>query len=262
MSVKTQNELALASVKVIYEAAERAEDSAQSAMEAAESATESAALANLAADQASQDAQAADDSAQSASASASAALGQLGEVENVLKVLDWAATHGTYAVTADTEPAAGKWYFELENGAYSVVTPLPSDNPHALGYYELTGVDEAMSNYINTHLAMTSNGLFVQMDNNAAKLQITSSGIVLWGANGRPVAQYTSDVILGDETSTHIKLTSGELGFYKDKNTKVAYISGTKLYISDSEITNSLRIGSFLWAVQSANRISLRYSPK
>lgn len=242
--------------------AETARQAAEDADLAAQAATESAEQAGLAAEQAEQDAQEASDSAKSATASASTAIGQLSQIEDVMRVIDWAARHGTYGVTADTVPVAGKWYFELVDGAYSVVTPSEVDDPHALGLYELTGVDEAMSNYISTHLALTDSGLYVQMDNNAARLQIASTGIVLWGADGKPIAQYTSDVILGDEDSTHIKLTSGELGFYKDKNTKVAYISGNKLYIAESEVTNTQRIGAFIWVKQSSNRISLRYSPQ
>lgn len=243
-------------------AAETANTAAQDALESAESATQSAEDASLAAEQAEQDAQEASDSAKSATASASTAIGQLSQIEDVMRVIDWAARHGTYGLTADTEPVAGKWYFELVDGAYSVVTLSETDDPHALGLYELTGVDEAISNYISTHLALTDSGLYVQMDDNAARLQITSTGIVLWGADGRPIAQYTSDVILGNEARTHIKLTSGELGFYKDKNTKVAYISGNKLYIAESEVTNTQRIGAFVWTKQSDNRISLRYSPQ
>lgn len=242
--------------------AETAREAAESADDAAQSATQSAERAGLAAEQASIDAQEASDSAKSATASASTALGQLSQIEDVMRVIDWAARHGTYGLTADTEPVAGKWYFELVDGAYSVVTLSETDDPHALGLYELTGVDEAISNYISTHLALTDSGLYVQMDDNAARLQITSTGIILWGADGKPIAQYTSDVILGDEGSTHIKLTSGELGFYKDKNTKVAYISGNKLYIAESEVTNTQRIGAFVWTKQSDNRISLRYSPQ
>lgn len=242
--------------------AETARQAAEDADLAAQAATESAAQAGLAAEQAEQDAQEASDSAKSATASASTAIGQLSQIEDVMRVIDWAARHGTYGVTADTVPVAGKWYFELVDGAYSVVTPSEVDDPHALGLYELTGVDEAMSNYISTHLALTDSGLYVQMDDNAARLQITSTGIILWGADSKPIAQYTSDVILGDEDSTHIKLTSGELGFYKDKNTKVAYISGNKLYIAESEVTNTQRIGAFVWTKQSDNRISLRYSPR
>ena len=242
--------------------AETAREAAESADDAAQSATQSAEDASLAADQASQDAKSASDAATSATASASTAIGQLSQIEDVMRVIDWAARHGTYGVTADTVPVAGKWYFELVDGAYSVVTPSEADDPHALGLYELTGVDEAMSNYISTHLALTDSGLYVQMDNNAARLQIASTGIVLWGANNKPIAQYASDVILGDESGTHIKLTSGRLGFYRDKTTEVAYISGTKLYITESEVTNTQRIGAFVWIKQSDNRISLRYSPQ
>ena len=138
---------------------------------------------------------------------------------------------------------------------YGLYQLLPDDIPSSMGLYELTGVDEAVSNYISAHLALDDNGLWLQMDNTKARLQITATGMTLWNDYGRPIAQYGTDVILGDELTTHIKLD-------KDENTRVAYISGNKLFISESEVTNNLRIGEFMWIVQSAQRISLRYSPQ
>ena len=247
------------------EAAAEAVESAETASGAAAEALAAATAASNAASSAQTSAEHANAQAASATASANSALIQLGEVENVFNVLNWVALHGQYAVTADTSPIEGKWYFELADGEYSVVTPADNANPSALGYYELTGVDEAITNYISTHLALDSSGLWVQMDENAARLQIASDGITLWNESGIPIAQYTDTVTLGEESAAHMTLSSGELGFWHDANTKVAYISAvnneSKLYITEAEITKAMRVGNFIWKVQSASRIALRYSP-
>lgn len=250
------------------EAQASAEDAIASAATAAESANaaiNAADAAQQAADSAIADAATANANAISATTYANAALGQLSEVEKVVDVLTWAAEHGTYALTADTEVVEGKYYFTRSGSGTSAdpyvytVVAEPQSDPSAAGYYELTGVDEAISNYVATHLALTNDGLFVQIDDNACKLQIASTGILLYDSAGVVIAEYGSSIILGDASAQHIEQTSGELGFYQG-STKVAYISGTSLYITQAEITNSMRIGDFIWNVDT-NRINLRYAP-
>ena len=231
----------------------------------ANSALESAATAQAAADSATEDAATANANALAATNYANSALGQLSEVEKVVDVLTWAAEHGTYELTTDTEVVEGKYYFTRSGSGtasdpykYAVVTD-PASDPSDAGYYELSGVDEAMSNYIATHLALTDDGLFVQIDDNACKLQITSTGIMLYDETGTVIASYGDSIVLGDVTGQHIEQTSGELGFYQG-STKVAYISGAQLYITQAEVTQSMRIGDFIWNVETG-RINLRYSP-
>lgn len=314
-SADLANQAAISATESAETAYQRALDADQAASQALQYAAEAgtaAANAEAEAQRASENADDAKAEAGRATVYANSAIGQLGEIEQVLKVLDWAAMHGTYDLTLDNEVKEGKWYFqrvnhydkttdtvldpektyytrtgqgtdedpyiytavetpdiseidsyyEVSGFDYGLYQPLPDDDPSSMGLYELTGVDEAVSNYISTHLALDDSGLWLQMDSTKAKLQITATGMTLWNDYGRPIAQYGTDVILGDELTTHIKLDNNELGFYKDANTRVAYISGNKLFISESEVTTNLRIGEFMWIVQSAQRISLRYSPQ
>ena len=239
-----------------------------------------------------QDAKDAGDAAASANDSASSALLQLSEVEKVVDVLTWVAEHGQYTLTEDTEVQAGKYYFTAEfalttdtaidntktyyseaAGVYTVVEePVVSDigsyyegtfdvvnDPSATtGLYEISSVKEAVSNYIATHLALTDSGLYVQMDNDAYKLQIASNGINLWSGN-KVIATYSDSVTLGDTESMHIVLSAGRLSFY-DGESEVAYISTNTLSITSAEIKNDLRIGNFIWKPRDG-RLTLMYSP-
>lgn len=64
---------------------------------------------------------------------------------------------------------------------------------------------------------------------------------------------------LGDNASGYVaKLTDTELGFY-DGDTKVAYISNNKLYITNAEITGNLQIGKYQWITDSTGRMSLKW---
>lgn len=72
--------------------------------------------------------------------------------------------------------------------------------------------------------------------------------------------RYSNGVLeLGDASNGYTaKLDSQELGFY-DSNTKVAYISNNKLFISNGQITDNLQIGHYQWITDSTGRMSLKW---
>lgn len=133
-----------------------ADENAIEAAAAAFSAQESAESAAFAANQA-------QNSATQANTYANAALDQLGIVQDVVGVLDWASTHGGFVQTSDSSIVDGKVYFTYDSTTHDYI---PVVNPQASGlssYYELdtTGEREAMTDFILSHLAVTQRGLWV-----------------------------------------------------------------------------------------------------
>lgn len=132
---------------------------------AAESAIGSAKVAKEAADAAQASATEAAGSARDALSSATRANGyatdalvQLSVVESVVETLSWVSEHGTYTPTQDSRVDETKAYFVLVDGVYELVQNPVDDGLST--YYELS-IDEAMSNYVATHLALTDEGLWV-----------------------------------------------------------------------------------------------------
>ena len=194
-------------------------------------------------------------SADSASASATNALNSLSEVEKVVDVLGWVSQHGQYALTDDTEVVSGKYYFTLSGATYTVVSN-PTGDPSAQGWYELNNVDAAISNYVASHLALDSSGLWLQTDNVASKLLLSNTdGLVIYGENG-PLAKYGTDAVIGDESAFHIKIDGTEIGFYQAAQ-KVAYINGNKLYITQSVVLQQMDVGDtngqWSWKIHPVN---------
>lgn len=76
----------------------------------------------------------------------------------------------------------------------------------------------------------------------------------------RQYMRYNNGVLeLGDASSGYTaKLDAQELGFY-DNNSKVAYISNNKLFISNGQITDNLQIGHYQWITDSTGRMSLKW---
>ena len=180
-------------------------------------------------------------------------------------------SQGIYDRTSDTELVSGKTYYIRTSGDF--VVGSPESNPHDEGFYEAT-VKEAVTNYISTHLYLDNDGLYVRMDkDNGAKIKITGTGIDLIDEYGFVIASYTNYVRLGNEKGVHITLSpTNGLGFYQgaeDDNdpsvNRVAYINENKLYITQAELTDSLRIGNFIWKIRTkytlGDRISFRYEP-
>ena len=239
--IKAQNETALASVKAIYDAAEEANTLLDGMQTAAEQ-------AGTTLDGIYADAQEAKSSAESATASANTALDQLSIVENVVGVLDLVAKNGTYALTTDTEVEPNKWYFTRTgtdpNYVYEVVFN-PTGDPSTQGWYELTGIDQAIQNYVSSHLVLTSNGLSLRTDGSNYRLDLTTTGMNIIGANGQTLASYGTSTVVGDARGFHVQIDSGELGFYQGSN-RVAYINGNRLYITQSVVLQQMDVGTLV----------------
>lgn len=204
--------------------ASNASASASTAAQQAQAATQSAAEAKEQSQhaedyalQALNSAHDAQDSATHANTYANAALDQLGIVQDVVGVLDWASTHGSYALTQDAAIVDGKVYFTYDGTDY---TPVIDPDASALStYYELD-MTEAMTEFILAHLAVTQRGLWVLPSGlgNAAseqyatgyKVLLASDGMTVYDGSGVAVANYGSGIsfatdrpfTIGDANST------------------------------------------------------------
>ena len=221
---------------------------------------------------------------------------QLGIVEDVVGALNWIASHGIYIKSTDTEAVNGKFYFELsgrilqtptgnpmENGYYEkdnsgvfvlstdetideektyyLVTATavnPTESP-AINYYELKDVDQAVSQYISTHLALDDGGLHVV--NDQSRIDLTDDGIDIW-KEGTRLAHYGNDACIGDASGYHIEITAGDdpkLSF-KNSAIEIAYLSKDQLYIPRAVVVDAMQIGdesaggAWKWVIDSTSR--------
>ena len=180
-------------------AAATADSKAEAASQSASAAASAASAASTAAATADAKAEAAGQAATTANNAANNALTQLATVEDVVDVLNWITEHGTYKASQDTEVVAGKYYFTRTGSGttadpyvYTVVTN-PTGNPSTQNYYELDSVDEAVTNYISTHLALTDDGLYLIKDGSGYKLRLTNNGMYIVAPNATVVNQTTAD---------------------------------------------------------------------
>ena len=167
-------------------------------------------------------------------------------VENVVGVLDLISTHGTYDVTQDTDVEPKKWYFTRSGTSpdyvYTVVQN-PSGNPNAQGWYELTGIDQAIQNYVSSQLVVDGYGLWLKTAGMQTKVLLSATdGVVLYGANGAIIGKYGSTAQIGDSASFHIEMDGTKLGFYQGTR-EVAYISNNQLYITQSVVLQQMDLG-------------------
>ena len=190
--------------------AKRAQDAANSAESAAEQAWTKAGEAEIAAGEASE-------SAAAANKAANGALTQLSVVEDVVGTLTWISEHGTYVLTQDTEVVPGKHYFEKQGDVYNLIIN-PSGNPSTEGYYELSGVDEAVTNYVATHLALTNEGLWVVNDNGSYKVLLSSEGMQVFDPDGLPVSTFGESIEFSSTRPQHIGGDDAYITFYDSNN--------------------------------------------
>lgn len=231
--------LALAS----EQAAKDAQASADSAARAADKAWAKAGEAEAAAEQAETSAGEAKESAFSANRAANGALRQLSVVEDVVGTLSWISEHGTYAASEDTEVVPGKHYFRKEGDNYNIIVN-PSGDPSSEGYFELSGIDEAVTNYVSTHLALTDAGLWVVNDNRSYKILLASDGMKVYDADGNLVATFGESISFSSSRPQYIGGEDAYIVFYDSNNDGVPdaiNIGGSKVTIlGDKKLSDLL----------------------
>lgn len=163
-----------------------------------------------------------------------------------------------YLKTKDVAIDPAKTYYEydsIEDEYVEVENPVLADignyyeysnSPYLYGYYELTGVDQAVQNYVSSQLVVDSSGLWLKTAGMQTKVLLSATdGVVLYGTNGQVVGKYGSTAQIGDSNSFHIEMDGTELGFYDGAN-KVAYISNQQLYITQSVVLQQMDLGTMV----------------
>lgn len=193
--------------------ADNAATAASNAQTSADNAATAASNAQTSATTAYNAAVAAQASATNANEYASRALGNLSTVQSVAETLTWVTQHGTMTLTSDTAPDPTHVYFVRDaNGDYVVGSyhySIVADPVQAnMGsYYELS-IDESLNNYVGTHLALTSEGLWLlPAQSGTHKVLVatgagstyTSAGTYIIDPTGGVVGKFTSsEVVIGD----------------------------------------------------------------
>lgn len=224
-------------------AASNAQSSANAAAEAASIADGKAVAASNAAAIADGKAVAAGNSAQQANTYALGALSSLAELQDVIGVLNWAAENAEFALTSDTSIVPGKVYW-TRGGTAPDYTYTPIANPVESGlpsYYEVDSVDDAMGDYISSHLALDNSGLTVLQDASGYRLRISSQGWYIIDPYGVTVNQATgsgSDV--GPTSGRHIHVGSSSIDMMNGANVD-GWSIGSALQLIKSGV-------SYIWA--------------
>lgn len=215
-------------VDAIERSAAVARSAAESAVADAQKAREAAESVEGIAEQAQEDASIAKRSAESASEYASRALGNLSTVQSVTETLNWITAHGTMTLTSDTALDPTHVYFVVDAQGdyvvggthYSVVTE--PDVADISTYYELS-IDESLNNYVGTHLAVTSEGLWLLPDADGNKVLIATGQGTTYTDAGTYIIETVegADVVLASFTAESARMGSFDNGFLEIDNDSI-----------------------------------------
>lgn len=213
-------------------AASAADQKATAAGTAASAAQTSADNAASAASTAQSSADAAILSATQANSAANGALNSLSTLQDVVGVLNWASENAEYNYTSDTEIEPGKVYWTRSGSGTSadpyVYTPVANPSAASLpDYFEIISVDEAMADFINAHLTVTDDGLYVLNDNSSYKTLIADDGMYIIDALGDTVASFTSSgSTIGVDYHYKVVTLSSKVSILDPSDNQALYISG------------------------------------
>lgn len=164
-----------------------------------------------------------------------------------------------YRLTEDASVVQGKPYY-TRSGSGTTEDPYiytPVDNPvdadiatyyenTGWNYYELTGIHESIQNYVSSHLALVGNSLFLQTSEGRTSTRLelnTQQGMKMYDTNGNVVATYGNNVVIGDPSKFHVQVTNDRLSFFRDSLHEIAYMSGEKLYITQTVVLQQMDVG-------------------
>lgn len=247
------------------------EVAAQVANQAASNAVADAGVARQAAESAQSDAARAKSAADGASEYAARAFGNLSTVQSITETLTWITQHGTMALTTDVALDPTHVYFVQDAGGdyvvggvtYAVVTE--PDVADIGTYYELS-IDESLNNYVGTHLALTSEGLWLVPEAGGNKVLIATGGVghtyedagtYIIDGSDNVLAQFgTSGVQIGQTGESHldvdyrsISLTDNDGVYFNiaDKRDKNGYIH---IGYTGDGVTTDYVIGFYAVSIQ------------
>lgn len=186
---------ALMSANTAKDAADAAVADADRALIAANAAEDHASVAETAANRAEGAAAGAQRDAASANKYANSALDQLGIVQDVVGVLNWASEQGRFVPTEDTQIVEHKVYFVYDSTSDDYMPVVDPQQSELANYYELSqDTGEAMNDYILSHLAVTSRGLWVLPSGiGSAQSEQFAPGYKMLLASGQTPGMYLYD---------------------------------------------------------------------
>lgn len=228
------------------EALEDISESVASAAEAAQEAWEHADDALSAAHDAQDSADVAQHHAEAANTAANDALVQLSTVEDVIGVVNWITEHGTYALTQDVAVDDSKVYYTRSGSGTQadpyLYTPVAEPDDSELStYYELS-IDQALSQYVASHLALTNDGLYVLKDNNGYKLLCSNTGVKVIDPQGHIVATYGESITFDSSRQQYIGNEDAYIVFTPRNGNTPANITigGSNINLGDSRTLSEL----------------------
>lgn len=113
---------------------------------------------------------------------------------------------------------------------------------------EVSNVD----NFVKSHIEIDGSTMSLVADSTdvLSKLVMSVNGLSLCGTDGKSLAEYGEDAIIGKRDSFHIRIVTSNsdpdlngIFFYQGEN-PVAYINGNRLYISQSVVLQQMDVGT------------------
>lgn len=169
----------------------------------------------------------ASNAADNASEYAARAYANLATVQSIAETLTWIAQHGTMTLTSDVTLDPTHVYFVVDAGGdyvvngitYAIVTE--PDVADIGTYYELS-IDESLNNYVGTHLALDTEGLWLlPASSGTNKVLIatgagstyTTAGTYIVDSGGSTVASFRSNgATIGEITNGNSRTEIGTAG--------------------------------------------------
>ena len=197
----------------------------------------------------------------------------------------------SYELTKDTEIDPEKDYYKFEEGEYILVdNPIPEELPEYFeriiqdsyyepvtnpdiseisSYYERTtlyyelNLDSSIQNYINSHLSLVDEGLYVVADDIKYRLLLAADGMRVIDPEGKLVGLHGDTIQLGSTDGIYFSATNTMLAF-RTLDQAIAYFGLNsdgiwEMHIDTAYVDDMMRYGDYAFIKRANGNMSLKW---
>lgn len=151
-------------------------------------------------------------------------------------------------------------YHDMENQSTSLQQTAEDIIAEALKDYVKTSDYDAFRQEVSTKFTLTAEGAALDFKKATEQTEDVNGDLQQLRSELTSYIRFTDGhIIMGrSDSAVQLDIDNDRVSF-KQAGTEVAYISDSKLYITDAEITRSIRIGNFAWVPRENGNLSFTW---
>lgn len=158
------------------------------------------------------------------------------QTEQTIEVNNQQVVIKTYEQVTTPRETDIETYFEYGIVDYKAIDLQSTDNPEEMHLYVLDTITETINDYIQTHLSVEEDGLWLKGNNNNFKLQLTNQGMIVYDTSDNIISTFGENI---EFSSNKRQKIGGENNFIEFNPTDDSLIiNASQLHIGNTNVAS------------------------